>query len=312
MDVHAPVSVSDALPAPVVLRRWRWRVWLHPASWAIGLGAVIVLTVLIALHLAVGVAAYWFLERNFGATAWTTGQRVVMAIVIGVLFLSAALSATWLVRRLGRVGTNTFIATIPADDPMRSYILAELEHTGPATDAWRPARAQGWMRTLRGGTDARMFVDPVVAERAAHYDRTDRPVEPERVGGLAGSRDGTYLVLCALLAAFGYWRTGVMSGFAWGCSVGFVAILFRMVRRRTLLAPIIVGQGWIQHGAARWTVEDSAVVATRYLGSAQVRVIGPPGVLTMLLGTGRTKDFETLWMRWMHPNPNLAQQAFDA
>ena len=312
MDVHAPVSVSDALPAPVVLRRWRWRVWLHPASWAIGLGAVIVLTVLIALHLGVGVAAYWFLERNFGATTWTTGQRVVMAIVIGVLFLSAALAAMWLVRRLGRIGTNAFIATIPADDPMRSYIEAELAHHGPATDAWRASTAQGWMRTLRGGTDARMFVDRAIAERAAQFDRTDRPVEPERVGGFGGSRDGIYLVLCALFAAAGYWARGIMSPLAWGFSVGFAAILFRMVRRRTLLAPIIVGQGWIQHGAARWTVEDSAVVATRYLGSAQVRVIGPPGVLTMQLGTGRTKDFETLWMRWMHPSPNLAQQAFDA
>lgn len=304
--------MSDALPAPVVIRRWRWRVWLHPASWAIGLGAIVALSVLIALHLAVGVAAYSFLERNAGSTAWTTGQRVVMAIVIGVLFLSAALSATWLVRRLGRVGTNTFIATIPADDPMRSYILAELEHTGPATDAWRPARARGWMRTLRGGTDARMFVDPVVAERAAHYDRTDRPVEPERVGGIVGSQDGMYLVVCGVFAAVGCWRLGVMAPLVWGFSAGFVAILWRMVRRRTLLAPIIVGQGWIQHGAARWTVDDSAVVATRRLGGAQVRVIGPPGVLTVRLGTGRTQDFETLWMRWMHPNPNLAQQAFDA
>ena len=312
MDVHPPVAVSDALPAPVVIRRWRWRVWLHPASWAIGLGAIVALSVLIALHLAVGVAAYSFLERNAGSTAWTTGQRVVMAIVIGVLFLSAALSATWLVRRLGRVGTNTFIATIPADDPMRSYILAELEHTGPATDAWRPARARGWMRTLRGGTDARMFVDPVVAERAAHYDRTDRPVEPERVGGIVGSQDGMYLVVCGVFAAVGCWRLGVMAPLVWGFSAGFVAILWRMVRRRTLLAPIIVGQGWIQHGAARWTVDDSAVVATRRLGGAQVRVIGPPGVLTMRLRTGRTQDFETLWMRWMHPNPNLAQQAFDA
>ena len=312
MDVHAAIAVSDALPAPVVIRRWRWRVWLHPASWAIGLGAVVALTVLIALHLAVGVVAYSFLERNAGSTAWTTGQRVVMAIVIGVLFLSAALSATWLVRRLGRVGTNTFIATIPADDPMRSYIMAELEHTGPATDAWRPARARGWMRTLRGGTDARMFVDPVVAERAAHYDRTDRPVEPERVGGIVGSQDGMYLVVCGVFAAVGCWRLGVMAPLVWGFSVGFVAILWRMVRRRTLLAPIIVGQGWIQHGAARWTVDDSAVVATRRLGGAQVRVIGPPGVLTVRLGTGRTQDFEMLWMRWMHPNPNLAQQAFDA
>jgi hypothetical protein len=312
VDVHAPVSVSDALPAPVVIRWWKWRVWLHPASWAIGLGAIVALVVLIALHLGVGVLAYWYLERTFDATTWTTGPRVVLAIVIGILFLSATLSATWLVRRLGRIGTTSFIATVPADDPMRSYIEAELAHHGPGTDAWRPATAQGWMRTLRGGTDARMFVDRTVADRAVHYDRTDRPVEPERVGGVVGSQDGMYLVVCGLLAAVGYWRLGVMAPLVWGFSAGFVAILWRMVRRRTLLAPIIVGQGWIQHGAARWTVEDSAVIATRRLGGAQVRVIGPPGVLTMRLGTGRSQDFETLWMRWMHPNPNLAQQAFDA
>jgi hypothetical protein len=58
-------------------------------------------------------------------------------------------------------------------------------------------------------------------------------------------------------------------------------------------------------------VNDSVIVATGW-SNARVRVVGPPGVLSMQLQTGRGKDFEALWMRWMHPAPNLGQRAFDA
>jgi hypothetical protein len=34
--------------------------------------------------------------------------------------------------------------------------------------------------------------------------------------------------------------------------------------------------------------------------------------MTMRLDARPGKDLEVLWMRWMHPYPNLSQQAFDA
>jgi hypothetical protein len=82
---------------------------------------------------------------------------------------------------------------------------------------------------------------------------------------------------------------------------------------------VVAGQGWIQHGAARWTVEDSVVVVTGGPGrhpvlgtGAHVCVVGPPGVMTMRLDARPGRDLGVLWMRWMHPHPNLSQQAFDA
>jgi hypothetical protein len=35
-------------------------------------------------------------------------------------------------------------------------------------------------------------------------------------------------------------------------------------------------------------------------------------VLTLRLRSARHADLEALWMRWLHPAPDLRQRAFDA
>lgn len=314
-------------PEPVVVPRWKWRVYLHPASWAVALGMIAVILVSVAVHAIAGAVAFGLFGRWFGDAAlpptgtlgtWTSTTWVLAGLAVAALAVSTIASCMWCIRRLQPVYMRALMATVRDDDPARSLKRAELAESGPL-DSWTKAQAARWLSAVRAGSDARMFVSVPIAKGAEQYDQTDRPVEPERVGGIAGSRDAGALLGCAAMAAVGFWRFGAATPLFWGFGVAFVAILVRMVRRRTLFSPVVVGQGWIQHGAARWTVEDSVVVVTGRPGrhpalgtGALVCVVGPPGVMTMRLDARPGKDLGVLWMRWMHPRPNLSQQAFDA
>lgn len=324
-------AMGPAFPEPVVVPRWKWRVYVHPASWAVAFGMIGVIVVSVAVHGLAGAAVFGLFRRWYGDAAlppagvagtWSLTTWIVAGLAVAALAMSTIASCMWCIRRLQPVYMRALMATVREDDPARSFKRAELAESGPL-DSWTRAQAARWLATVRSGSDARMFASLPVAERAARYDRTDRPVEPERVGGIAGSRDAAALLGCAALAAFGVWRFGAMTPLAVGFGVAFIVILVRMVRRRTLFTPVVVGQGWIQHGAARWTVQDSVVLVMGGSGPhpvlglgapsrAQVSVVGPPGVMTMRLDARPGKDLEVLWMRWMHPHPNLSQQAFDA
>lgn len=332
MDLHAAVAVSSGpaagapFPEPVVVPRWKWRIYVHPASWAVAFGMFAVIVASIAVHVLAGAVAFGLLGRWFGDAApwfgnpappaglgaWTTLTWVIAVLVVAVLGVSTVASSLWCIRRLLPVYVRVMMASIPETDPARSFKRAELSESGPPLDGWTKAQAARWLAAVRAGSDARMFASVSIASGAARYDRTDRPVEPERVGGIAGSRDVGMLLGCAAMAAVGFWRFGATGTLLLALGIVFVTILLRMVRRRTLFSPVVAGQGWIQHGAARWSVEDSVVLATGSRSRAQVCVVGPPGVMTMRLDARPGKDLAVLWMRWMHPHPNLSQQAFDA
>jgi hypothetical protein len=319
--VSEGVAAGAPFPAPVVVPRWKWRIFVHPASWAIAFGMFAVIVVSIAVHVLAGAVAFGLFQRWFGDAAlppagavgtWTTSTWVIAGLSVAALGVSAIASSLWCIRRLLRIYVRAMMASIPETDPARSFKRAELSESGPPLDAWTKAQAARWLAAVRTGSEARMFASVPIADRAAQYDRTDRPVEPERVGGIAGSRDAGALLGCAAMAAIGFWRFGAAGPLIWAFGVVFVTILLRMVRRRTLFTPVVAGQGWIQHGVARWSVGDSVVLATGGRSRAQVCVVGPPGVMTMRLDARPGKDLEVLWMRWMHPYPNLSQQAFDA
>ena len=333
MDLHAavPVSAGPAVgtpfPEPVVVPRWKWRIYVHPASWAVAFGMFAVIVVSIAVHVLAGAVAFGLFRRWFGDAAlwfdvaapppagvgaWTTPTWVLAGLVVAALAVSTIASSLWCIRRLLPLYVRMMMASIPETDPARSFKRAELSESGPPLDGWSRAQATRWLAAVRAGSDARMFASVPIAAGAARYDRTDRPVEPERVGGIAGSRDAGMLLGCAAMAAVGFWRFGATGTLFLAFGVVFVTILLRMVRRRTLFSPVVAGQGWLQHGDARWSVEDSVMVVTGGRSRAQVCVVGPPGVMTMRLDARPGKDFEVLWMRWMHPHPNPAQQAFDA
>jgi hypothetical protein len=169
-----------------------------------------------------------------------------------------------------------------------------------------------WLDRAREGRHVRAYVSEHLAARTERYDRTDRPLEPEAIGGGMGRGDVAQIVACSAAGAGYWWVSGRgLNPITFVCAVAIVAAISRMVRRRSLFAPVVAGTGWVQHGAVRWTVEDSVLVAMGW-ANARTCIVGPKGVLVLRLRTSRHRDFEALWVRWMHPVPRLDQPAFDA
>jgi hypothetical protein len=296
-----------AWPEPIIVPWWRWRVWIAPATWALSLAAFVILVLLMALAIAAGFFIIGLVEA-FGLTE----VAKLVANVAGIVVV-AVLSAMAL-RRVMR-GTSArlaagFAARVPIDAPARAFMMAELAEGGPPRVKWSGARAGRWIGRVREGRHARAYLSEPLGARTSRYDRTDRPVEPESIGGGMARGDLVRAMALAFLGTALLWMRG------WNvitvvCGIGLAVIAYRMIRRRAMFAPVVAGAGWVQHGAARWTVEDSVLVATGR-ASARVRLVGPPGVLVLRLRTARHRDFETLWTRWMHPEPKPEQPAFDA
>ena len=310
-----PPAHPPTEPSFVVVPRWRWRVYLHPASWALSVLAMIgcVVTAIKSIAIALGALAVidgaGFEGRAGGA--WGAWEWIISFVVIGCIVAACIFAIRAILQWSARRCATSFEPTIPVSEPARGFMVAELRESGPPKDNWSAARARRWTNEVRTRCDARIYLTRRLEERAVRYDRTDRPVEPERVGTTTGRNNIGTVVLFGGLAAYFAWSGGMRSPLPWMFGFFAVATLVKLFRRRAMFAPVIAGQGWIEHGSARWTVNDSVIVATGW-SNARVRVVGPPGVLSLLVQTGRGKDFEALWMRWMHPAPNLEQRAFDA
>ena len=305
-----PPAHPPTEPSFVVVPRWRWRVYLHPASWVLSvmmmLGCVLVFIHAFALSMVA-----WEVIDTWAGGPWGAKQFIAGFVAWGAIVAVSVLTMRALFQWSARRSAASFEPTIPISEPARGFMIAELRESGPPKDSWSSGHARRWVDEVRRNSTARIYLTRRLEERAVRYDRTDRPVEPERVGTTTGRNNIGTVVLFGGLAAYFAWSGGMRSPLPWMFGFFAVATLVKLFRRRALFAPAIAGQGWIEHGSARWTVNDSVIVATGW-SNASVRVVGPPGVLTLRLQTGRGKDFEALWMRWMHPAPNLEQRAFDA
>lgn len=305
-----PLAPPLAEPSFVVVPLWLWRVYLHPASWAFSMIAMISCIVAAMLSIAIAVGT-WAALDDLAFGAWGVREGAIAFVAIGGIVTACVFAIRAILKWSALRCARSFEPTIPLSEPARGLMLAELLESGPPKDNWSAARAQRWTNVVRSRSTARIFLTRRLEERAVRYDRTDRPVEPERVGAPTGSNNFGTALWFGGIAAYFAWSGGVRSPLLWMFGFFAVATLVRLIRRRAVFAPVIAGQGWIEHGSARWTVNDSVIVATGW-SNARVRVVGPPGVLSLQLQTGRGKDFEALWMRWMHPAPNLEQRAFDA
>jgi hypothetical protein len=275
-----------------------------------GVFTLVVLGILTATVVGAFFAVSFIVAENASISQWSTVQQVTIIVTDLVIAAGGFGLAALLIRRAAAMAARAFEATIPASEPARGFMVAELQESGPPRDNWTKSKTKRWIRKVRSGSDTRAYLSPWIADRAAKFERTDRPLEPEQIdSGMASG--GRRLVIYAIICGFAVWRLGPFSPIVIGFGVGAILLLFRLIRRRALFTPVMVGQGWIQHGVARWTVEDSVLFADGWPNS-RVRVIGPHGVLTMNVNTKRGQNFECLWMRWMHPHPNLTQQAFDA
>ena len=307
-DDAAPGASAFAWPQPTVVPAWKWRVWLSPSTWLISILAFAVFVVVCAAGVVAAIFALTAIERLglAGAASFAANAAAVLAAVALI-----ALALRDVARRAARAMASSFVSHIPQTEPARGFMLAELAENGPPRDSWGAWHVRRWLERVREGRPTRAFVSRHLAERTSRYDRTDRPVEPEAVGGGVGRGDVALLVVCGTMGAGYCWLNGWFNFITLVCATAMVGAVVRMVRRRSMFAPVVAGQGWVQHGAARWTVEDSVMVATG-LVNARVAIVGPHGVLSMRLRTARHGDLETLWVRWMHPTPRLDQTAFDA
>ena len=305
-----PPAHPPAEPSFVVVPRWRWRVYLHPASWALSVLTMIGVVLSFILSFALATIA-WEVVDTWAGGPWDARQFIAGFVAWGAIVAACVLTVRALLQWSARRSAASFEPTIPISEPARGFMIAELRESGPPKDSWSSWHARRWVEEVRRHSTARIYLSRRLEERAVRYDRTDRPVEPERVGTTTGRNNIGTVVFFGGMAVYFAWSGGVRSPLSWMFGFFAVATLVKLIRRRALFAPAIAGQGWIEHGSARWTVNDSVIVATGW-SNASVRVVGPPGVLTLRLQTGRGKEFEALWMRWMHPVPNLEQHAFDA
>ncbi len=302
--------MSETAPRWVTVTVWRWRAWVHPPTWAAGVAALMGFSLAVLLGIGLAIACIEVVDRSapapWGMSAWA-------AVVVGVGASTAvtALACRGIARWASGRTAESFASVIPEQEPARGMMLADLRESGPPRDSWGSWHAKRWVEEVRRHSEARAFVARSLDERVRRYDVTERPVEPERIGGTAGAGSGVTIGFFAILAALLLWTSGPRSFAAYMFAAAAIGSLVRLVRRRALFAPVVAGQGWIEHGSARWTVKDSIVVVTGW-SSAKVRIVGPPGVLTLTLPTARGREFEAFWMRWMHPAPDLRQRAFDA
>ncbi len=306
---HSEPLTDVTWPEPVVVPAWRWRVWLAPGTWLVALGAFVVVVFVAGAAFAAAFFSWKAVDRF--ALQGIADFAARTAAVVAVLAL-AALAMRDVFRRASRGTALGFAGHVPAGDPARAFMLAELAEGGPPKDSWGARHARRWLDRVREGRKARAYVSEHLASRTERYDRTDRPIEPETIGGGMGRGDIAQVVTCGAVGAGSWWVSGRgLNPVTIVCATVIVAAISRMVRRRSLFAPVVAGTGWVQHGSVRWTVEDSVLVATGW-ANARACLVGPKGVLVLRLRTGRHGDFESLWVRWMHPVPRPDQRAFDA
>lgn len=314
------MSALPPAPAPeppvanaawVTVPSWRWRLYVHPGAWVMGIGVAIGSTVIALLGVVATVITWYALSETFASSvdrAWAIAGTVVVGAA--VMFITW-LACRFLAQRAMRGLATSFATLIPRTEPARGLMLAEVQESGPPRDAWSAWHAMRWIECIRAHGTARVFVARGLDERVRAYDRTDRPVEPEEIGGGVNAPGILPLLPLVGVALAVLAVSGPGNPVVWIVSIAVVGQAIRLIRRRALMSPVIAGQGWVQHGNARWTSADSVLWVSGWPLS-RVRIVGPPGVLTLRLRTARQGHLELLWTRWTHPHPNLDQRAFDA
>ena len=86
-DAHAsaagqtPHSTEAVMPACVTVPRWRWRVYVHPASWMFGIFTMIVLGILAAVVVGACVAVGFSAAPNASISQLSTVQLVTIIVI---------------------------------------------------------------------------------------------------------------------------------------------------------------------------------------------------------------------------------------
>lgn len=239
------------------------------------------------------------------------GDKIAVAITLFAvgLITFGCVARVWLAywrRDMDRVCGET-----PPEAPQRAFYRAQRMQLGGAMLLRRKLRDQ-WLKLARS-TGVVTWVDQRIADDVLHLPRLNRPIEPERVGTFWQQADSRFAAIGAMIGGFQLMGGNTVGGVIW---LGVAALMVtRLLRRGALFEPVVAGQGWVQHGRARWTVEDSvAIIKKRTRNGLHISVVGPPGTLSLQVSRRAKKDdaMREFWLRWCHPTPRLEQAAFDA
>lgn len=283
--------------------------WASPRWWL-----AFVSTALVAL-LAAGcqITLVIWLLRGSGTAGPAMGRVTATATfaalaVATMLVIGSAVHFIW--RAYQRWEARQMLADVAPGAPETALYQAMLK--GSLRNGILRFRSRNdWIATARS-TGITTWVDKRLDSVVRVMDRPDSPVEPERLGTYWGSLESRFGTVAVALSAFYLVQGNMVAGGVWA----LVALinLWRLVSRGALFEPVVVGQGWVQHGKARWTVEDSVAYLRIRGGNVQITFEGPAGMLraSLPLKPGKTAALATFWERWTHPHPRLEQTAFDA
>ncbi len=237
-------------------------------------------------------------DRWMLAMGWLTAMLLVLVLLIWPL--------RWLIKR----GSRRMVSRMLRTDPAFGYYAACCLHGEHPRENWWRGRRTRWITTLREHSQARAFVRPAYLARLSAYPIISQPIEPERIGGALALGEMRVLIIGSLIGAFMAYQFSILS--VVGVGIVVLAAFIRLLWRGALFTPMIAGQGWVEHGSSRWTVQDSVLVVTG-LTRADIRLVGPQGVLRLRLSMkpGADGQLATLWTRWMHPHPLLEQHSFE-
>jgi hypothetical protein len=239
------------------------------------------------------------------------GNRIVMWIGFGVAAAGYVMlcAAAW--RAHARSQLNRALAALPIFAPERAFFRARLVQQQGRP--WRPSRRAALALREARSTGVVTWVDDRLAPLFAALPRQVQPLEPETVGSFMSTFETSFGTIALVVGSTQMLGRNWVAGVGWICIGAVFGV--RLLMRGGLFEPVVAGQGWVQHGRSRWTVEDSMLVVTRQSWHmVHLTFSGPAGTLRLSLSSrdSQAAPLREFWQRWTHPAPRMAQQAFDA
>jgi hypothetical protein len=288
-----------------------------------GVPIVLVLASILTLLLVV-FAGYVGVREGvalFADADWFVRSAPGLGFAVGLLCVPLLAMVNAMQRQYNRIVARRREARLPPDDPARLYFRAcAVTGRTPIGQLSRRRRVE-WVVETKLPPFPAAFVDARLKKSFQNLVTVEQPLEPESLNRPQWKTLIQYLVVMGLTAVV---VTGIASALSRGYStiflVGGLAVVAMLLAvpfwpgvATEIRTPPVVGQGWVERGAKRWTSQDSALLVTRHgLGAMRLMFVGPPGTFQCMLEKGPEGGLLEFWQRWAHPHPNFTQRAFDA
>lgn len=208
---------------------------------------------------------------------------------------------------------------VAADARVRAYLHFAMRFS--TMGAWLARFSSEFVRALRAEGPCVACVDERFAAQLAAIPVLPGAVEPD---GLPRNATSTrrWRAVAALLLVISiapqvyFFGPGGLLVLLPGIAAGLLfTVPFLLWNKRSPgWVPIMMGQGWVEHGKLRWSSLDSIMVVrpSPIPGTIDVRVVGRHGSIALFATRVTDPAFQEIWQRWTHPHPNVVQGTFDA